>query len=78
MEKVENIIRMEVLNMMEIMSMVKKKEEENIYGKMVISMKVNLKMIYLMEKEQYMMMGKYIIKVILLMGKKKEMEKKFY
>ena len=38
--------------MMVILLMVKKKEMENIFGKMVIIIQVNLKMVYFMEKEK--------------------------
>ena len=45
MEKEENIIKMEILNMMEIMLIIKKKEMENIYGKMVNIIQENGKIV---------------------------------
>ena len=44
MVKEKNIIKMEILNMMGIILMVKEKEMENIIGKMVIIILDNLKM----------------------------------
>ena len=44
MEKELNIIQMEILNTKEILLMVKEKEMENIFGKMVNIIQVNGKM----------------------------------
>ena len=51
MEKEQNIIQMEILNMKVILLMIKKKEMENIFLKVVNIMQVNGKMIKLKEKE---------------------------
>ena len=51
---------------------------ENIFGKMLNIMQVNLKMIYQMEKEQNIIrIQKPYMKVILLMANLKEMENIF-
>ena len=44
MEKEQNIMQMEILNMMVIGLMIKEKEMENIFGKMVNIIQVNGKM----------------------------------
>ena len=44
MEKEQSIIRMEIFNMKVIGLMIKEKEMENIFGKMVNIIQVNLKM----------------------------------
>ena len=45
MEKVQNFIKMEILNMMVNLLMMDMKEKENIFGKVVIIISENLKMI---------------------------------
>ncbi len=74
MEKEQNIIKMEISDMMEIILMEKKKEMVNIYLKMVHILQVNLKIIYQMEKEQNItkMEISYMMEIT-LMEKKKEM-----
>ena len=52
MEKELNIIQMEILNMKVIILMMKEKEIENIFGKMVLILLDNRKMVYFMVKEQ--------------------------
>ena len=75
MEKEQNIIKMGILNMMVIILMIKKKEMENIYLKMVRIIQVNLKIIYQMEKEFNMIkMEISDMMEIILMVKEKEME----
>ena len=53
MEKENNIIKMELLNVMAIMLMGKKKDMENIFGKMGNIILDNGLMIKNMEKEHY-------------------------
>ena len=53
MEKELNIIQMEKLNMKVILLMINVKEMENIFGKMVNIIQVNLKIINQMEKELF-------------------------
>ena len=45
MEKEQNIIKMEILNKKVIGLMIKEKEMENIYGKIVLIIQENLKMV---------------------------------
>ena len=61
--------------MMVIILMVKEKEMENIFMKMVIIIQGNLKMVYFMEKEFIIIqMEIFYMMVIILMVKQKEME----
>ena len=74
LEKLKYIIKMEILNMKVISLKTKKKEMENIYGKMVNIMKAGGLMVKNMEKVQYIIkMEKLNIMVILLMVIMKDM-----
>ena len=76
MERVQNIIKMEILSMKVILSMIKKKVMENLFLKMVLIIQVNLKMIYEMEKDHYIIKMEILyMRVIGLMIKKRVMEK---
>jgi len=78
MEKEYYLIQMEILYMMVIGLMEKKKEMENIFLKMANAISVNLKMIYKMEKEYYSIQMKILnMMVIGWMIKEKEMENIF-
>ena len=78
MEKELNITQMEILNIKVIGLMIKLMEMENIFGKMVNIIQVNLKMDLKMEKELNIIQIKiFVMKVIGLMIKEKEMENIF-
>ena len=73
MEKELNIIQIEIFYMM-----VNLKEKENIYGKIINIIQVNLKIIYQMEKELIIIQMEILnMMVNLLMVKEKEKENIF-